>query len=76
MWNRLPVKVTAAPLLALLKKLLQRLLFAAACLQRALYVFVVFCRRYSSSDGLVPYAAIETVFVQTYTRRLHTLYGL
>ena len=47
-----------------------------SCLQRALYVFVVFCRRYSSSDGLVPCAAIETVFVHTYTRRLHTMYGL
>ena len=51
-------------------------IIVCSCLQRALYVFVVFCRRYSSSDGLVPYAAIETVFVHTYTRRLHTMYGL
>ena len=51
-------------------------IIVCSCLQRALYVFVVFCRRYSSSDGLVPYAAIEIVFVHTYTRRLHTMYGL
>ena len=39
MWNRLPVKVTAPPLLALLKKLLQRLLFAAAYSERYMFSF-------------------------------------